>query len=396
LKTAVNFAVSGQWTVSEDGAEVELKRRQPSGWVERVKVSKTVFDSARQHPVIRGTVKTAEIGPDSTASVHIVQLTTDRNEDLKKRDAADNAVIASIANELEQRGQREKAERLRLCGVFRGRRQCLKCDHKAEPEIYCCGMWRLCPRCARIRAQKLRAELEDAVRNVPQVSGNRWKMLTLTLKTDGDYRNTIRLMNGAFTKLYNGILKWRWIPLEDGAAVKRRADGRYFCGKVRVYPGRDGEMWRRLPVVGCGGFRSNEFGELTGNVHAHVLLYAPRIPQAVISAEWLRLTGSMVVDIRQIRGKKDKGTELTLADGVSEVVKYCCKVSAVEPSRLLDFWNAMRGSRMTQRYGVLLGAMRSEEQILTPACECCGGTRYRWNYVSFAEAKEFHLRGPPN
>jgi hypothetical protein len=56
--------------------------------------------------------------------------------------------------------------------------------------------------------------------------------------------------------------------------------------------------------------------------HAHMLLNAPYIPQAMLSRMWTQLTGAPIVDIRAVRSQKDAQSYLT---------KYLTKSLSVPP-----------------------------------------------------------------
>ena len=381
------------WTFTHAADGVVMERSQPGGWLERKHISRTVWDSATNaHPWIAPSPERPE-GPEESRSLDIVQRINERTPWQVQRDAIDNAVIAKIANHLRQTGHAEKADRMQLCGVVRGRRECLDCGEKQSPEIIQCGEYRLCPRCARIHAQKLRRELEEGVKAVPKVRGCRWSMLTVTVKTDGEVKEAHQTLNKSFGGLHREVLTYGWRRLDAGADVRQRG-GRSYCGKRRVFEGKDGQFWERLPTSGTAAARFNENGEDTGNVHAHCLLYAQYIPQAVISREWERLTGSKVVDIRAIRPKGDDA--VTMAGAIVECCKYVTKIGSLPAAEVVALWKATKGRQLSQRYGELRKTTRSETQLEAVPCPVCGSVRYRWLYVPLVRAIEEHLRGPPD
>ena len=367
-------------------------------------VTRAVWDSAlgAQSPV--APAPDLPPGPESVerdsetlerdGSLDTVQTKFERPDWDAERDNRDNAVIAAIAKQLDEIGETRKAERMRLCGVVRGRRQCLECSEKQPVEVYYCGYHLLCPRCARIHAKGRRLELLDAVKGIDRVYGCRWNLLTLTVRTDGDQGAAMSILRKAFGDLYREVLRYSWDVLEDVGAGVRQAGGRFYLGKRRVFEGKDGQFWQRTRVPGTAAFRSIEFGPDNLNVHAHILLYSRFIPQAVISREWERLTGSCVLDIRQVR---PKGTEsITMADAVDECCKYVTKIGSLPPGEVVALWQVIRGRRLSERYGAIRGLVGNDTAWDTVPCPNCGSIRYKWLYVPFAESMEQHLRGPPN
>ena len=383
------------WWIHKGQDEATFTRRQPGGWTERHEVSRTIWDSHFTHPKI-APVPTAEIGPEKTTLLDTVQKIHRRHPWQVRRDAIDNGVIDSIANELERRGFEEKAARMRLCGVTRGQRQCRECAHHQTPEVYHCNEYHLCPRCARIRSKKIRHEIEFAMRNVRQVSGYRWRFITLSISTEGRYKEATKAVVKSFGKIYQDILRYRWYRLEDADLGRLRQRGdKHYLGRQRVFPGRDGVFHRRERIVGDACFRALEYGGLNGNCHLHALYYGPYIPRDILSAEWERLTGSWYADIRPVRSKPQSDGEKSFGDAIKEVCKYVTKISDIPPERVVDFWQAMRGSHMTQRYGQLRGLMRSEAELFDLSCEKCGSTRYIWHYLPWEVALSERRRGPP-
>lgn len=357
-------------------------------------ISRVIWDSAFHHPKVEP-AKTAENGPEKRTSVHTIEKIIQRSSYETIQGKIDDAINRKIANELRKIGEDKRADNMGFCGVVRGQRECLnpECGKRQAPEVVTCHEHRLCPRCARIHARRLRFELEGMAAKVPKVFGLRWRLLTVTIKTDGEFKEALANLSQAFGKLWRDVLRWRWERVEAGVEVRERG-GRFYCGKSRVFEGKAGQYWKRKPVVGVGAFRSVEFGSEHRNCHAHALLWSSYIPQEVISREWERLTsGSMVVDIRQIQPKGDEA--LTLADAIREVGKYVTKIGELPADKVVELWQATRGRHLTQRYGCFRQAMKTEEQLEEVACPECGCTRYRWIYVPFALAQEEHIRGPP-
>jgi hypothetical protein len=278
-----------------------------------------------------------------------VQLTRHSEEWKNDQDARDTELKLKLHKELRRVGKEKEATRLNMCGNILGMKVCTKCGHQ-HADVSQCMQWHLCPTCARIRSRKLQVELRDHVRGLKPISGYGWKLLTLPVKTDDKtYRAALAKAVEAFSQLNRMVLK----------------------------------------KPGSAAFRSVEFGPLDGNVHVHCLYYGPRIPKQRIADAWLKYTGdSYIVDIRAVRDKKsgkilEGHNNVGLGDAIDECTKYVTKMAAVEPAKLVEFWLAMRGRRMTQRYGGLLG-MRTEKQLLDQPdpCPMCAGFEFRYELPS--------------
>lgn len=76
-----------------------------------------------------------------------------------------------------------------------------------------------------------------------------------------------------------------------------------------------------------------------GTPHLHVLARAPYIPQRWLSAEWERLTGSRIVDIRRIRGRR-------------QVAAYAAKYAGKNPHQFgtCKRYSATRGYRVAAKW----------------------------------------------
>lgn len=259
------------------------------------------------------------------------------------RDLSDQAVRDRVSRELHRRGLVKAWRRLDTCGEVLGVRVCTKCGSR-QVHANRCGQWRLCPTCARVHSRKVARRLERLRGQVPSRPGYRWRLLTLPVKTDGQYRRALRVAVDGFSRLWA----------------------------------------RHLKRLGAGAYRTVEFGELRGNAHAHVLYYGPWVDQRDLSRWWEAETGSYVVDVRQVGKRGD------FAGAVAEVCKYICKMSSAPPDRAVDLFVAMKGSRMAQAYGVLFGRGLESEAVEVEPC-ACGCTA--WVYIYGLPDQP---RGPPH
>ncbi len=251
--------------------------------------------------------------------------------------------------------------RLGTCGQVLGEKVCADCppSERAGRKVHktFCGLYHLCPTCARIRSNALRRALERHVKTVKKVKGYSWKMLTLTVRTEpGRWESALRVCVDSFAKV------WRM----------------------------------HLKAEGAGAFRAVEFGPLNGNIHVHVLYYGPWVKMSEVAPAWERYTGgSYVCEVHAIKDKKTgklAEDEYNMEKAIAECAKYTTKMSEVEADELVRFWASIRGSHTTQRYGVLRGISTEKQIFETPMCEVCGCTEFFYFYNDPGFSKE--ERGP--
>lgn len=166
---------------------------------------------------------------------------------------------------------------------------------------------RWCPRCSRLRAAKIRSNLN------PHLDGKTLRMVTLTLvSTTEPLAELCQRITRCFAEL-------RRVKLWKAA----------FTGGVRfieVKRNRDVGRW---------------------HVHLHLLTEGTYCPQAALSSAWHGVTGdSQIVDIRMVR---DSGAAMFY------VTKYCTKVidkSVWEhDDRLYEAILALKGVRLVDAFG---------------------------------------------
>jgi hypothetical protein len=148
-----------------------------------------------------------------------------------------------------------------------------------------CNRW-ACSRCGPRKARRLRKRLERSRPN---------RLVTLTLRPDPSLtpREQLAIANHAWSIL------WRRL---------RRKHGRNAVGYAKIV-------------------------ELTkaGTPHLHIIVQSPFIEQRWLSAAWLELTGSFIVDVRHVQKRKGVAGYLTA---------YLTKALAVPPG--MRKWSAAR------------------------------------------------------
>lgn len=258
---------------------------------------------------------------------------------------------ARVAVAMEKVGLDDDADRVRQCGNERlfvdpnghtrwGHEQC---EH------------RLCPRCARRRSKKMGRAWADAAERVPKRRGYRWRLVTLTLLVGSTQGRLFGLEAGTQDLMAD------FVRIKDCFARLRRR-------------WRNRDRWE-----GLAGFYALEVGELvTGrNVHIHMLVYTPYLPQAELSEEWLELTGdSMIVDVRLAYDD--------LRKAVKEITKYITKLTLTrDVDELVAIHLAMRGKPTGRPFGLAHGTV--DVLVTDPiACKHCGSTT--WYYVADGKA----------
>lgn len=367
------FVADTPWTTYErpDGGEV-LHRVGRYG-EEVQELSATVVKSAKFRPSTKRPIskrwlagvvgvfdgREAMEAGDPTFFLDTVQITRHKEDWQNERDDLDNAYKAGVEKELRKNGYSKQADRLGGCGSVLGRKICVDCSdgtlHTSQ-----CGQHHLCPTCARIASQRLKKKLLKHFKRIEKRRGYGLKLGTMTYRTlPGQWKEALRVCAEAF-----------------------------------------GKIWRmHLKAPGAGAFRSMEFGYKNGNIHVHFLYYGPYINQGELAKAWERYTkGSYRIKIQAVREDKGKGklidpeNEVAFDDAISEVVKYCTKMGEVGPKKLVQFWVAMKGRRMTQPYGVFLGIPTEKKILEKPVCEVCGCTRFFYYYNDPGFSKE--ERGP--
>ena len=271
-------------------------------------------------------------------------------QDLDARDSRDKAYNQETVKVLLRKKLQEKASRVKDCGDAFYERACRNDGLIVGSVRSHCGQDRLCPTCARIRRKELLKDISGHLKIISSrpVSGFNWRILTLPVKTEGQYRKAAGMALRGFSKLWRGLLKGG----------------------------------RGLPTAAIIHL---ENAPQSGNVHLHCLYYGPYIKQENLSDRWAKLTGSFIVDIRKVKGK-----DLRAAAG--ETLKYMTKFTEVENAKLVELWEANKGLKLLRRYGLFrkdcLRAWSGQEVEVAPKekedpiCPLCGCREYDYILVN--------------
>lgn len=247
--------------------------------------------------------------------------------------------VMGVASELEAIGLRDRAARLRDCGVKSLTYRCT-CGTRHVHVPATCGL-RVCPWCARRdsaeRADRLACAVRLLAKEYPRL---RWRFLTLTA---------------------------RWDPSDENSC------------SVAGLRDRVSDLWRRWRVVWkalrdhCRAAGAEVACEISdrGHVHLHALVLCRWIDPGWLSGVW-----GDYVDVRELRG------------GVREASKYVLK--APSPAnlqwisgrhrkaihwRLAARWEAATvGQHLRRCYGALRGLLDGE--LLTAPDTDCATVRH--------------------
>ena len=282
-----------------------------------------------------------------------------------------------------------RAAALRGCGNAAIHLACGSCAAEHYKPARCAA--RTCPICSRLAAAVVVARIGERIlehdRLIPDSAWDGpgkplqrgWKLLTLTLRADGDVdarfepdllQRQMRTMSALYRQFWRGTVWGR--QLRDPWSKRKRArrDTSYIVA-FEVSP--------------------------EGVPHLHALVFGEFILQAQLSVLWQELTGtSYIVDIRAVRG--------AVALALREVLKYATKgekgdlrqtqhAAAVEYA----FKNVHRvrlgGAIRTIRTGDAYEDVSPQElstqvpsadgdEISPAACEACGAVG-DWRYLGF-------------
>jgi hypothetical protein len=252
-----------------------------------------------------------------------------------------------------------KSFAIRGCGENVIALRCADCGITAKETariLMSCGL-RVCPCCARARANRLRHELLYAAERTQRPGFEHW-MFTFTLKFDpcSTEQHSVDGLRDRLDRVALGV-RYVWRRL-------LKAPGRAFVVCFEVAPG--------------------------GAVHAHALYYGPRADVDVVRTTWLmQCPDSPQVNVKA-RG--------SASDAVLEVVKYIAKAASpkhqrgettfgryVDPALAARMEIAFQNRRMSEVYGAWRGMRpkRSKQPDHDPAtCPVCEGTTMRESLMS--------------
>lgn len=160
-----------------------------------------------------------------------------------------------------------------------------------------------------------------------------------------------------------------------------------------------GKLRRRQVFNGVrGGFYAVEVvpkSDGLWNVHLHVIIDGPFLPQGVLSREWLDITGdSYIVDIEALRNREA---------GVVYALGYCSSRDKVaetwagtSEARKREFERAVKHRRLIQTFGSLHGVRRLERPFECPECGCMEWINLTFEYAEGQSLGDWNRgRKPP-
>lgn len=302
------------------------------------------------------------------------------------------------------------ALRLATCGQRSVQLQCPEmgggCGSDENYVPVSCGS-RLCEDCANNRMGQLIEEWKPAVESMSHPT-----LATLTVANASDATNARDEIVEAFGQLRrrtiplegkterNGVTKrWCWwdddgrpadrlkIGLQEAGAhdLVRRLQSEYVRYEWEDVTGR--HQGRAIPFdeLVRGGLYAvdvKQVGPGEFNVHLHVVMDSPYIPQPALSAVWEDLTGDPVVDVRRIYDRTGEGIESALA----ETVGYAVKSPEFESfESAAEFATGMKGKALVHPFGTLHGQKSEARGLLR--CTRCDTTPAWWNYVGLVDER---------
>jgi hypothetical protein len=307
-------------------------------------------------------------------------------------------------------GEVAHALRLATCGQRSVQLECPEmgggCGSEENYVPLSCGS-RLCGDCTNDRMGQLIEEWKPAVQAMSHPT-----FATFTIKNADDPTDARDDIVEAF-----GRLRRRTIPFEG--TTEREGVTKRWCWwdddgrpadrwKVALQEAGAHDLVRRLQseyvrhewedVTGYHQGRAIPFDELVRgglyavdvkqagleefNVHLHVVMDAPYIPQPALSAVWEDLTGDPVVDLRRIYDRSGDGIESALA----ETVAYAVKSPEFETFEdAAEFTTSMKGKALVHPFGTLHGEKSDTGGLLR--CANCDMTPAWWNYVGLVEER---------
>lgn len=198
---------------------------------------------------------------------------------------------------------------------------CASCGHPVHVPVRC-GL-RFCSVCSASAAGRARSRLQWIINNFEKQKRKRWKFLTLTLRSTEDLSKQLEHLISSFRKLRNRRL---W---------KDSVTGGLYVVELTHSP----KGW---------------------HCHLHVIMQSSYIPQYHLSRVWNAISGSPVVDIREV---KNNGLATYLTQYLTK-----CDVPLDHRNEAED---AMRGRRMWSPFG-LAHDLNCQYKPQPAPCPCCG------------------------
>lgn len=218
-----------------------------------------------------------------------------------------------------------QAVRFRYCGYEYVVLKCKDCDKSYLGASRCES--RLCKKCSSKHGARVRKRQLRIIKTLVIGRGYQLAFLTLTKKV-----NPLRPPNE--------------FDIREVSKCTRKLIN-------KLYPKK----------LGRGAFSTIEVGE-NNNIHVHLLVYGPFIPQDRISDLWLRITGdSKIVDIRSVRSP---------IKCVNYLLKYISKPPCYQdPRKYAQYIDSITGVRRIHTYGIFYNCPLMKKESCP--CAVCGG-----------------------
>lgn len=105
-------------------------------------------------------------------------------------------------------------------------------------------------------------------------------------------------------------------------------------------------------------------------LHTHAMVYGPYVPKEVLSESWRRLTGNIVIDVREVKG--------SARNVALELCKYIMKPFKYDKTRdgwtlAVKFLKAFKRVRRVHNYGIFY-AVKDLSKKSKLVCPYCGST----------------------
>jgi len=211
---------------------------------------------------------------------------------------------------------------------------------------------RICPECQKVVRQTYFRQWYRYICRMPKVGGKQLMLLTLTVRCSGQVDDV------QIKRRFHQVREF--LELVYGTRADRKQ-------KIKRHS---------MKQNGNGAIAVAEVGQ-RWNLHFHLLVYGPRVPQAQLAQLWRDVTGdSYVVDIRRV-GK--------LRGGVWEVLKYMAKVPFADGvAEYVQYLSVLKGTRRVHTFGTFYNAVKIAKSAEYKRCPFCGarlladGLAYNW------------------
>jgi hypothetical protein len=349
---------------------------------------------------------------------------TSRVEEIDVAQAAENADVspAMLAGQLEVQGgtaaeavqaalscdrerQAKVVECIRQAEVAHARR--LATCNRQSVELRCAG-WdgcgehnyvpitcdsRLCEECGKRRQGQVIGKYVDRIRGWDDPTHMRLSLDRRVAPRPGPLTEAIGELRDAFGRLRRRVIqpsgehqgdRWVWSIGDDGGEPadcywKSMLVSSFGRDRVAYLESKYVRQGRGIPVdellrEGIYGIDAKQGDDGTINVHMHVLVDVPYLPQPALSKAWEELTGAPVVYINRVYESEDSER-----DALAEVTAYAAKAPEYETVKQeVAFNRALKGSKLIQPFGNLHGNTPDMDGVLY-CCNCERAPALDWN-----------------